>query len=316
MSKIHELNCAEDRRNVGFGGCVLDWKIIAGAFIFDNPKIFTAEELANLQDTLQTLSWTDDKPNRCYPVHQFVNPADNTEAPTIQTFSDGSKAFVRDGTYDWSFQFTAGGFSLLKALASHDSNGNTYVLFYDKENKIMGYNNNGKLAAIPMQIFKALPWKMNTGSAAAEYKIQFVFASNYANIDSDFVRAGFTLAQVVGLKDVRPILLSWDQESGIADVQFVNETDGANLYDTYSSVFDDAVFTANNEETNGAITISSVTPNAGTKSFHFALSTVDADFPDEGSIVISGAAPSVLEDAGLAGYEIEPLHLPVLIATS
>ena len=312
MSNIHQLNCAEDRRNVGFGGCVLDWKIIAGAFIFDNPKTFTAAELATLQDTLQNLAWTDDKPNRVYPVHQFVNPVDNTEAPTIQTFSDGSKAFVRDGVYDWSFQFTAGGFSLLKALATHDSNGNTYVVFYDKENKLMGYNNAGLFAAIPMQIFKALPWKMNTGAAAAEYKIQFVFASNYANIDSDFVKASFPLGQITGLKDIRPIVLSWDAVTGVAEIQFVNETDGANLYDAYSTVFTVGVFTAENEETAGPITITSVTPNAGSKSFTFQFDIADPEYPTDGSIEVDFAAPSAIETAGLAGYEGEPIHLPVI----
>src|SRR5579859_3772271 len=121
MANLHQLNCAIGRKNTGYGGCPVDIKLIAGAFIFDNPKVFSAAELANLQLTLQNLAWSDTKANRAYPIAQFVNPTDNTEAPVVQTFADGSKAVVRDGVFDWTFQFTAGGFCLLQALRTHNS---------------------------------------------------------------------------------------------------------------------------------------------------------------------------------------------------
>src|ERR1700733_1565552 len=138
MPTLHQLNCDTTRRNTGFGGCPVDWKLIAGCFLFDAPKVFSAPEIAALQQTLQNLASSDTKSTRMYPVHNFVNPTDNTEATVYQTFSDGSKAKVRDGVYDWTFQITQGGFCLLQALKTHNSNGGTYALFYDKEFKILG----------------------------------------------------------------------------------------------------------------------------------------------------------------------------------
>jgi len=312
MPNIHQLNCATNVRNVGFSGCVLDWKLIKGAFIWDNPQTFTAAQLSNLQTTLQGLAWTDIKSNRCYPVHNFVNPEDATEAPTIQTFSDGSKAKVRDGVYDWSFQFTQGGFALLKALATHASNGNTYVLFYDKDYKILGYNNAGLFATIPLQIFDALPWKMNSGSAVAEYKIHFVFPANYANKDAEVVVANFPLTQISGLKDIRMQLNSFNQTTGVANITLENETDGSNLYPIYGAAFVAALFIANNDITGSEIQITTVVGVAGSQTYNVTINPADANYPHSGLIDLGLSAPSALNTHGIPGYDSETLQLQVI----
>lgn len=308
---VHQINCATSRKNTGFGGCPVDWKLIAGAFIFDGPKTFSAAELANLQIVLQNLAWSDSKALRAYPIGGFLNPADNTEKPTIQTFSDGSKAKVRDGTVDWTFQFTAGGFCLLQALRTHNGNGSVYAIFYDKENKILGYNNGGNLSAIPQQIFDAEPWTMNTGSATAAYMVHFVFPVSYINENAEYAKADFDLSQIIGLQDIRMISNGFNIATGLGNVSFLTECGGSNLYDLYSTSINTTTIKGTNPYTGGDVQITSVTPIPGNKSFNIQLNKSDPDYPSDGNVVLTMLPPSGLALAGMPGYEAEPLNIEI-----
>lgn len=312
MASIHQLNCATNRKNTGFGaGCPMDWKLIAGAFIWDQPKTFSAPELANLQLTLQNLAFSDTVSSRMYPIGNFLNPQDNTEDPTIQTFSDGSKAKVRDGVMDWTFNFTAGGFPLLQALRTHVGNSSVYAIFYDKNNNILCYNNGGNASAIPMQLFDALPFKMNTGSETAAYRVHFVFSVVYGMDQADYFNAGFDLTQIVGLQDIKVIVNGFNQTTGMANVSYLTENGGSNLFDTYSTDFVVAVLTATNATTGGDISVTSVTPIAGNKTFNVQLNHADTDWPTDGNVILSFKAPSVLTANGLAGFAGEQVFLEV-----
>jgi hypothetical protein len=312
MASIHQLYCTSNRKNSGFGaGCPLDWKIIAGAIIWDQPKVFSAAELAALQTTLQNLAWSDTAATRCYPIGNFLNPEDNSEAPVIQTFSDGSKAKVRNGTYDWTFQFTAGGFPLLQALQTHSGNSSVYAIFYDKKNNVLCYNNGGNAAAIPLQIFDALPWKMNTGQATAVYQVHFVFDYSYANDNAEYFNAQFDMSQIVGLQDIKVIVNGFNQSTGLANVTFLTENGGSNLYDTYSSDFVATILSATNATTGGDITVTSITPVAGNKTFNIQLNHADPDWPTDGNVILSFKAPSVLAANGLTGFAGESVYLEV-----
>jgi hypothetical protein len=313
MPKLHELSCAATRKNTGYGaGCPVDWKLIAGAFIFDTPVSFMESDLANLQTVLQNLAWQDSKTNRCYPIHKFLNPTDNTESPVIQQFSDGSKAKVRDGVYDWTFQFTAGAFCLLQAIRSHSGNGTAYVLFYDKEKKILGYNNNGDLSAIPMQILDAAPWKMNTGQATAAYEVHFVFSANYVNEDAEYTQADFNPENVVGLQDIKLKINGFNHTTGMANVSVITECGGANLYTLYSAALVAALWKATNSATGSDITVTSVTPLSSNQTFNVLLNQADPDYPTSNAINLQLAAPSALNSGGIPGYESEIASLTVI----
>lgn len=310
MPNLHELNCATDRKNVAFGSCFVDWKLIKGAFLFDYAKVFTAAELTALSTTLRNLAQNDSKSLRMYPIHNFVNPTDNTEEETIQTFADGSKYPVRDGTFDWTFQFTAGGYELLKALRSH--NGFGYAIFYDADGKILGYNNQGSFAAIPLNFFYAKSWKMNSGSATAAYSVRFVFNTNYALEDSDYVKSDFLLSTIVGLKDIRLQVNSFNPTTGLVNVTMREEIGGNNLFDLYSAQLGQpSALKATNEQTGGDITVTTVTPNSSSKTFAIQLNHADTDWPVSGYVDLTTKAPSVLSGLGVSGYEGELTKLSV-----
>lgn len=312
MAGLHQVDCAGSRRNTGFGGCPVDWKLISGCFLYDSPVSFSEAQIADLQNTLQTQAFQDSKTGRCYPIHNFLNPVEATDKSTIQTFSDGSKAKVRDGVFDWSFQITAGAFCLYQAARTHIGNNTAYALLYDKERKILGYNNNGELSAIPLMIFDVPLWNMNTGSETAKYMLNFVFDSTYGSDNADYTKASFPLTNVLGLQDVKLLINGWNHTTGVAGVSVITECGGSNLFAQYSAQLLAALWVAQNAATGATIPILSVTPIPGSNTFNVALNTGSANYPTNNAITLSLAAPSVLSAGGIIGYESEQATMTVV----
>lgn len=313
MAGLHQVDCAANRRNTGFGGCPVDWKLIKGCFLFDNPASFSEAQIADLQNTLQTQAFQDSKTGRCYPIHNFLNPVEATDKSTMQTFTDGSKAKVRDGVFDWSFQITAGAFCLYQAVRTHIGNSTAYALFYDAERKILGYNNNGELAAIPLMVFDVPLWNMNTGSEVAKYILNFIFDGSYGSDNADYTKAQFPLTNVLGLQDIKLLLNSWNHTTGVTNVTVMTECGGSNLYDQYNTqLMVGALWSAQNTATGATIPVLSATPIAGSKTFNVALNTASPNYPTNNAISLSLVAPSVLTAAGIIGYESETATLTVI----
>lgn len=305
QTKLGQLRCSFNSKNTGFGSCVEEWKQIAGAFIFDNPQSFTPEQIAALAATLNNAVLNDTKANRAFPVHNFVGFTDSSESVVIETFNYGPKAIVRDGDYDWSFQFTDGANCLQQALRSH--NGKRYVLFYDKDNKLLGYNKNGNLATIPLQFFYAHPWKPATGANAAVYMLQFVFLPRYINEDRAFVKAPFELGEIEGLEDLDIIVNTWDSDTGIANITLQKSCGAENLYDEFHTQLANVDNFQAFDDQGEPVTIATIVGVAGSKSFNVTLT----DLPDAGTVTLSGSLPSILANNNVEGFEIGSVDLEV-----
>lgn len=306
-NKVGQLNCSTNRKNTGYSSCFLDLKLVAGAFLFDTAKSFTDNEIAALQTTLQNLAKADAKSARMFPFHKFVAATDNTEDLIVQNFDYGAKYPVRDGDYDWRFQFVDGGLCLSNSARSH--NGPAFALFYDKDYKLVGcYDQNNKLSTIPLQFFYAHPWKLPTGSATAVYMLQFVFLAKYLNEQIAFVKADFDLSEIKGLQDVDIVVNSFNQNTGVANVTLQTRCGAVNIYDDFSTNIDETIFGALDDEGND-VAVSSVSPVSGSKSFDVTLDT--GDFPDSGIVTLSGNAPSVLSGKDIDGYEIGSAELTI-----
>jgi hypothetical protein len=305
-TKRGQLNCSENTKNVGYGSCVLDWKIIKGAFIYDAPRTFTDAEIADLQATLEADASKDSKTGRVFPVHNFIAPTDNSEAVVVETFDYGSKQPVRDGFNDWTFQFADGGACLSNALRTH--NGKRYVLFYDKDFKIMGWKKSAGFSTIPQEYIYTSPFKLATGSNVAKYLIQFVFDPKYSNEEADVVKSPFDLSEIVGLQDVEIVVNSFDQDTGVANVTLQTICGADNIFDQYNAQLVGASFTASDEDGN-TVAVSTVDPVTGNKTFNIGLNV--ADFPDSGIVTLKGAAISVLTGQNIIGYEIDSVDLTI-----
>lgn len=305
----NQLNCESSYKNVGYGTCVLDPALIAGAILFNTKKSFTPSEVADLQTTLQDMAWADSPSARAFPINYFVAMTDNSEDVSIQTFDYGDKAITRDGVYDWSGQFRKGSLCLSSALRS--LNGDRYVLFYDKNKVIYGYKSSDRLTTIPV-LFYEKPWKLPTGSTATEYIARFIFLPNYLNEDVMIAKVAFDPAEITGLQDIDIIVNSFDSVTGVANITIQTLCGGVNLYDSYSTeLAATGRYVVTNTDTGEAITVSTATAQASDKTFNVTLDVLDVDYPTAGTIDFTLAAPSALNVAGIPGYEAETAVLTV-----
>lgn len=309
MSKLNELNCSKFTKNTGFGACFLNWKLFKGMFIFQSFRTFSASELEDLQNTLQDAAFNDAKADRAYPVHNFVALTDNTEDVIVQTFDYGAKSIVRDGDYDWTFEFQDGGACLTRS--GRTLNGKQYVLLYDSENKILGQETNGLFATIPLQFLYFKPFKSATGSTAASYGVRVVFNARYANEDSAVVKSDFDLSEITGLQDIVLEKNGFNPATGLLNVSVVTDCGASDLFDTYSTDLTSGMWVATNTSTGATITITSVTPISGSKSFNVQMNAADPDYPTDGTISVGLVAPSLLAAGGISGYEAVVLKVDV-----
>lgn len=305
-NKRGQLNCAENTKNVGFGSCVLNIKQIAGALLYDGPRTFTAVEIADMQATLIADAHADSKLLRMYPIHNFEAMTDNSEALVIETFDYGAKAPVRDGDIDWTFRYRDGGNCLNNSLRTH--NGKRWVLFYDRDKQLLGFNKLGDFATIPLQFFYAHPFKPATGSTTSQLMVQFVMLAKYMNEEMDFVKLDFDPAEIDAIQDINIVLNSWDQDTGVANVTLQIACGAENAYDLFNAQIEAGTFQAFDDEGN-EVTVSSVQANAN-KTFDITLAT--GDLPDDGTVTLSGRAVSVLTGQGIEDFEIGSVALEVV----
>jgi hypothetical protein len=109
MSISNVLQCnTKTPGNTGFGNCVVDIGTMRGIFYVPKGTVLTTATMAAFKTAFAALIVNDLPLLRGYPVHGFVGPTDSSEDLTIQTFPYGGKAVVKEGDYDWTFQFTDG----------------------------------------------------------------------------------------------------------------------------------------------------------------------------------------------------------------
>lgn len=313
MADLNALNCAEDIKNTGFGTCTLDFGAIVGAFIMSRDVSFTTEELADLQASLVADAIAD-KPARIYPVHGFEAITDNTEDPTFQTMASGRPVFIKEGNYNWIFQFIDGGLCLSNKLRSFN-NGNWAALFYDQKGNLFGYQTTDSegaaiLKGVPLDIIYTYPWKANDFSNVTQYRIQFSFKPHYVNQNIGFVQSDFPLSEIQGVKDVALTVTS-ALAAGVVGVDANVSCGGDDLHELYATEL--AVvgaWEAKNKATGAIITITTVTSN--TTGWTVTLSAVDPDYPTAGNqLTLSLAKASVLSGLDVVGFEGLPLTLTV-----
>jgi len=300
MADLNQLICANDVANTGFGSCYLDMKQIVGGFIVPNGYKLTAAELDDLIVTLTADAKVTPKLNRIFSVGNFLAITDNTEDITIQNFGYGGKKVVREGDYDWMFQFTDGGLCLQQALRSFNSNGNWSVLFYDEDFRLFGTSGAeaGAMYGIPTKMLWTNPWKPTDGSNTTGYMLRFVFEPRYINENLAYYQATSEVADVAGLQDIILTNNSWNEGTGVANVSVFSRC-GTNLYEVFPTELAlVAVWAAANASTGAAITISSVAGVAATKTFNVTISTADPDFP-------AGTQGVTLDLVNIAGLEAE-----------
>lgn len=310
MNIYNRVDCGTGGRNknTGFGDCIIDPKLITGGAYVPSTFKLTKAQLqspATVIAALKAAAKADLPEDRIYPIHGFINPADNSEGKQVRTTNDGSQSVTRDGLVKWSWEFTQGGLKLLIALRSHNANSG-YFIFWDADYTLFGWGRDSELYGIPLNYRWSDSWKQNDGTNPAIYPLEVAFFPRYINEELGFVRLNANLADVKGLRDVNIVINDFNGDEGTGNFSLLTEDSAYNLYDRYSDEFAaPALYLAVDDASGNQVTISDVTKKASDKSFDFALDTGDADYPltDGDAITLSLVTVSALEAAGITGFE-------------
>lgn len=244
MEGLNKIFCGSDTKNTGICECFFDPKLITGAALVPLSRVFTSTELldANIQATFEAAVLAASAA-RIQPFGPFETLTDNTEDPVRQTFGYGTVKTVREGRYNWAFQFLNGGLNLSNALRTYNGLIGKYgVILFESQNTVIGTsrkdaNGDWGLAPIRLSDLYQRPWRPSDGTNVTNYTWEISFDPVYINEKIAFKKVSFDsylLAELVALEDVK---LNWIDEGteGGAEVTVGAETDcgSTNFYDLY-----------------------------------------------------------------------------------
>lgn len=315
-TELNKIYCGTDAKNTGICDCFLDPKLITGAILIPKSRVLTAAEVLAIQATLEGLVETT-KANRIYPIQGFVAITDNSEDPTNQTFGYGSLEPVREGSYNWIFQYRKGGVNLSNALRSFNGLTAKYsVIFIENQNILLGTKKDDAtgatgMAGIPLEVLYNFPWKANDGSNLAQYRIQFGFRPEYINENIAFVKVATTeylLSELVGLEDINLTIVEADDTADTVDVTATTDCGSNNLYDLFADEIAQATAWVVKKADGTAVTVT-VAKNTTTEGWTLAYTTAEVEDGD----TITLAAPTVLAAApiSVSGYEADTVTVAI-----
>lgn len=317
MEGINKIFCGSDVKNTGICECFFDPALLDGAILGPLSKVFTEAELADavIQSTLETAGRTV-KTSRIFPFSPFENITDNTEDPVRQTFGYGTVKTVREGKYNWLFQFINGGLNLSNALRTFNGLTGKYgLILKDSKNTLIGtskkdVNGNWGLGFIPLSDFYARPWRPSDGANVTNYGVEVSFEPVYINEKIAFKRVSidsYLLSEFKGLEDIVLTLVAATEGGTTIEVSAATDCGSTDVFDLYSAELAQAVAWVLKNEAGEDQTISGVVANADTKTWTITRSEgVNAD-----GDTLQLAAPSVLAAApiNVVGYESNILTL-------
>lgn len=303
MATLNKPLCATNYGNTGVGSCFLEPdKFIGSIQVTGDFKIAqsdVADLLAFLNTKIHAAIGT-----RIFPGPKLINLTDNTEDSTINTTDYGTKIFVKDGFYDWTFRYQKGGVQLHQEL-SKNQGANKYFLFFDKNNVLYGYTSGGFLKGIPVEQYLLPPWRLNTGSEAALYNQRFIIDPIYLNQGNlGFLQVNFNLIDVVGLQDV--VLTVIDVNANVATVKVRSKISDVDMYGTYKTNLLETTAWRLFKSSGAVSSVTAVADNAADEAFDVTGNYNDwaAEF-DGAEMLIKLSIPSVLKATPilLEGFE-------------
>lgn len=305
MAGLNRIICGQAGANTGTGQCVLTLGGIVGGFLVNSSFALTAEQLASETALLAALNTARlaPKTSRIYPLPPIVSPTDNSEDNVEQTFGYGGIATVREGKYNWQFQYVEGGICVSNALRKFNSQKN-YIIFFDQYGTLFGMKSGTSMKGIPLEMFWADKWKINSGSEIMGTSFRVVFDPKYVNDMIGFMKTSdIDLSGVKGLYNV--VLKNGVRAAGVLKLTATYGCGGDDLYDLYDDeIADVAAWVVTNTATGNLVTISSVAKDTNIKGWTVTVDTADPDYTaDAGGLTVSLAAPSVLATEGVDGFE-------------
>jgi len=318
MAAFNQTKCEGDVKNTGVGGCPFDPDQMTGSFFVPQNLVLTEAQMEDPLATLQALTLAP-KGQRIYPFHGFEALTDNTEDPTFATLASGRPVPIREGNYNWIWQYFDGGLCLSNRLRFFRNKLNFRVLFV-AGNTLIGTKRLDSTGAegmggIPQEVLYPYPWKIKDFANPNIYRFQFSFKPNYINEDIKFFIANFMLNQVVGLQNIN-LKVQGTPTGGVFQVIATTGCDGANIFDLYGIQLGVTnlwkMYAASGASVNQEIELTSVAPNAAIKGFTVTADTADPIYTAltaTGKVKIDLTTPVALDAADISGFEGVPVEV-------
>lgn len=273
MATLNKPICATEYGNTGLGDCYIELDKIVGAIQVPSNFQIAQSDVAGLLDFLETKTYAAIG-TRIFPYPKLINITDNSEDITINTTEYGDKIFVKDGFYDWTFRYLKGGVQLHQELAKNQGSGK-YFLFFDKNNVLIGYKSGNVLKGVPVDQFRVLPWRPNTGAESALFNLRFIIDPIYLNQGNlGFLKVtDFNLLDVVGLQEVELTII--DQALNVATVKVTSKIGGVDLYGAYKTNLLQVTAWKAFKSDGTASSVTSVADNVADEAFDVALNAGD-----------------------------------------
>jgi hypothetical protein len=312
MATLSTVSCVTGAKNTGRSGCPFDPKNFVGVLLCPPNFVIPAAQLATLQAYLLAQSEVDTKALRIYPVADFFDFKDSSEAPVVEKFGYGQSSTVRDGVYDWAFRYRLGGLNLSNRLRTHNGAYDWYI-FIDSKNQLLGtaatdLTGAASIGAIPPIELYADPFKPNDGKKNSEYWVNFRFLPKYVNEFVAYITdAGFdVLSSITGLKDVALTGVG-SATPGTYVVTPIAGDDKTNMASLLPvAILQTAAWKAYNTETGAAVTITGVTLATSGLAVNVACTVTSPPYPGVGqhiSIDLVGPTELAALATPIVGYE-------------
>lgn len=294
MATLNKPLCATNYGNTGVGECFIDLDKLIGAIQvppnFQIAQSDVAGLLAFFETKIHAAIGT-----RVFPYPKLTNITDNTEDITINTTDYGDKIYVKDGFYDWTFRYLNGGVQLHQELAKNGG-ANKHFLFFDKNSVLVGYKSGVYLKGIPVDQFRVLPWRPNTGAESALFNLRFIIDPVYLNGGNlGFLKVdNFNLLDLHGLQDIELTII--DQAANVATVKVRSKISDIDLYATYKTNLLQTTAWRLFKSSGAASSVAAVADNAADEAFDVTGNYADwAAEVDGASMLIKLAIPSILK---------------------
>lgn len=302
---LNNFPCALLGANTGFGACVVDFDIIIGAIIVPQGTTFTQAETLTPAAFLTALNTATSAPKfeRAYPIGNFGEINDGSESAVTEKLGYGSELVVRDGSYKWSFRIVKGGFCLSKALRAFN-NMNVDVFFVDANGMVIGQRlvSTGGVVSfggVPQYQAYQQPLKIADGSKGTIYMQNFSFPGN---VFDTFGGVQLSPADFNNVKGLQPIYLyGATRTTNVSVVKGTVGCVGDDLGTMFGATLNDVTLWKVQDAVTGNYyaTITSVAYSATTGAYTVTVPTADPAYNSGNPVILSLAAASVLDAAGL-----------------
>jgi hypothetical protein len=302
------LQCAGDNMNTGIQSCSWNPSNITGAIHVPHGKAYSATDVSVLWTTLQADLIEDSKTKRIYPVGPFKAITDNSTDVQIETDGYGGQTFVRDGDYNWTFEYK-NGMCFYKALRTfHTKNSSFDVFFIDEVNNVLWGTENadGDLVGFSLELLIVPNIKINTGDASTKYMITYGLQDPTELNDNSYAVSfpnNQKLMKLSGLLDTTLVATSTiNATTGDVDVTLnssCNATDLAELFPTELADISPApAFTVYNVTQAAAVAITGIVVNGST----ITITTDATDHAAADICTIQFGPISAMQAVGILGY--------------